>query len=60
MSETAKKTEKKRILISDIERNCLVNIIDQCLDKMKIEKDEQVETIGTLWNLKFKLRKLKY
>lgn len=52
--------EKKRILLSDIERNCLVSLIEQCLDKMKIEKDEQVETIGTLWNLKLKLKKLRY
>lgn len=52
--------EKKRMYLEEFERECLVNLIDQCLDKMKIEKNEQVETIGTLWNLKIRLKKLNY
>lgn len=51
---------KKRILLDEKERNSLVMIIEQCLDKMKIDKSQEVETIGILWNLKHKLKKLKY
>lgn len=52
--------EKKRMYLTEIERNCLYMIIEQCIDKLKIEKGKESETIGTLWNLKYRLKKLKY
>lgn len=50
--------ENKRVILSKKEMECIIELIDQCLDKMKMEKGEQIEKIGTLWNLKFRLKKI--